>query len=114
MAMRTGTAQVSPTASLVSSITSLQQAGAVFERAAIFIGALIGGARQELLENAEPMAGIDIDEIVAGVLGAQGGGAMGAAQIADVGLVHGARLDRIVIDSSRRSSPIAAIGASRE
>ena len=73
-----------------------EQAGAVFEGAAIFIAPHIGGAREELLENAEPVAGIDIDEIIAGGAGAKCGGAVGAAQVLDILLVHGAGLDRAV------------------
>ena len=73
-----------------------QQAGPVFEGAAIFVAPHIGGARQELLKNAKAVSGIDIDKIITGRAGAQGCSAVGAAKIFDILLVHGAGLDRAV------------------
>ena len=51
--------------------------------------------RKEITEQRAAGVGIEIDEVETGALGPQCGRAVPAAIVADVGAVHGARLDRI-------------------
>ena len=77
-----------------------QQPHAVLERAAIFVGAVVvAGATRKCCRQRQVVAGIDIDDVEAGLLGAQRRGAVPAAEVADVGLsmaraCTGCRLDR--------------------
>ena len=42
-----------------------QEAGAVFEGAAVFVGAVVGVARQEVLQDAEAMRAVEADQVEA-------------------------------------------------
>ncbi len=71
--------------------------------------------RKEVLDDAHVMAGIDVDDIETGLLGANGGVAIPAAHVGDIGLVHGARLNRVepVANDMRRGKrdhPAETIG----
>ena len=61
MDMRHGTAQVSPTASRVSVRTSFEEADPVLERSSVFIGPLVVPAGEEVVQNGQGMAGVDVD-----------------------------------------------------
>ena len=80
----------------------LQQARAVLQRAAIFVGALIGARREEMLDDAEAMRAIEAEDVVARPLGAAVGQLVPVAQVADVLLVHGAGLHRIAGEGEDR------------
>ena len=72
-----------------------QEAGAVFQAAAVFVGAVVGGAGQEVLEDAEAMRAVEADQVEPGGLGAAEGVAEPAAEVADVFAVQGAGLHRV-------------------
>ena len=72
-----------------------EEAQAVVEAAAIFVVPVIVAARQEVLQDRQVMAGIDVDDVEARIEGAPGGGTVDAAQLGDIGLVERARLHRI-------------------
>ena len=94
----------------------LQQPRAVLERAAIFVRALIGARREEMLDHAEAMRAIEAEDVVARPLRAAVGQLVPVAQVADVLLVHGAGLHRIAgegEDRQVRSAP-AALRACRD
>src|ERR1700761_5437239 len=65
-----------------------EQAHAIFQRAAIFVAAIIAALLQEMHRQAEIVAGIDIDDIETGLLGANTGVTMPAAIITDVAGIH--------------------------
>ena len=71
-----------------------QQPHAVLQAAAILVRALVAPLLQEMHGQREVVPGIAIDDVEADLPGAQRGGAMPAAIVADVRLVHGARLHR--------------------
>ena len=73
----------------------LQQPRPVLQRAAIFVAALIGPPRQEMLQNAKAMRAIEAHDIIARPLGAAVSQLVPVAQVPDILLVHGARLHRI-------------------
>ena len=72
-----------------------QQARAVFEAAAIFVDAVVLAALEELLRDRQIVRRIDIDDVEPGLLRAERGIAMPSPQVADVLLVHRARLHRM-------------------
>ena len=110
--MRTATAQVSPTASLVSSISSRSSRAAVLEAAAVLVAPVVVPARQEMHRQREVVAGIDIDEVEAGLARVERALAMPAAYVADVVLVHRPRGDRIDAVGTGRAD--GASGISRD
>ena len=74
-----------------------QQPGAVFEAAAVFVGPLIAPPRQKVLREGEVVRGVDVDEVDIRASRPQRRLAVPPAKRADVRLVHGSRLDRIVV-----------------
>ena len=74
-----------------------QQAHAVFQRATVFVGALVAALLQEVHGQRQVVAGVDVDQIKAGCFGAQRGVAVPAPVVGDVALVHGARLRRVAV-----------------
>ncbi len=92
-----------------------EQAEPVLEGAAIFVAAVVMAAGQEVLQHAHVVAGIEIDDVEAGLFGAQRGIAIPAAHVGDVCLVHCARLDRIEavadgVRGSERDHPAETVG----
>ena len=89
-----------------------QQPGAVGDGAAIFVAAAIP-ARGDELEGQIAMAGIAIDDVEAGLLGAPRGIGLPAQEGADIGLVHGAGLlgIEIVVGPARGREAGFAAGA---
>jgi hypothetical protein len=69
-----------------------QEAGAVFKAAAIFVAALVGGATEEVLQDAKAMRAVKADDVEARGPGAAEGLAIPAAQVADALAVHRAGL----------------------
>ena len=80
----------------------LQEARAVFERAAIFIVALVGARRQEMLDDAEAMRAIEAEDVITRALGPLVGEPVPVAEVPDVLLVHGAGLDGIAGEGEDR------------
>jgi hypothetical protein len=72
------------------------QPRAVFQRAAIFVAALVGGGGQEVLDDTEAVRAVEADQIEARQLGAFKGIAVPAPEVAYILSVHGAGLNRIV------------------
>ena len=70
------------------------QTGAVFQGSAVFVAAGVGFGVKEMRQQVA-VRGIDIDKVKLGRLGAQGGVAVPAPEIADVGFVHRAALERM-------------------
>src|SRR5262249_5506877 len=60
-----------------------QQAGAILQAAAVFVGALVEAAGDEL-HGEVAVAGIDVDDVEAGAYGTFGGIGLPAAQVPDV------------------------------
>ena len=65
---------------------------AVFERTAIFVGAMVVALQQEVLEKRQIVACIDIDDVETDFPCQQRRLAVPAAEVRDVRLVHGAGL----------------------
>ena len=61
-----------------------QKPRAVFQAAAVFIGALIGGAAQEMLKDAKAMRAVKADQVKPRLLAAAKGVAEPAAQVRDI------------------------------
>ncbi len=78
------------------------KARAVLEAAAVFVGALVGGAAEEMLEDAEAMRAVEADQIETRDTRSLGGVDEPAPQVSDVGLVHRAGLHRIVGEGADR------------
>ncbi len=78
------------------------EAGAVLERAAIFVGALVGRPRQEMLEDTEAVGAVETDQVEAGGPAAPRRVGEPAAQVGDVLLVHRPRGDGIVGEGADR------------
>jgi hypothetical protein len=70
------------------------KAGAVFQTAAVFVAACVRFRVQEIAQKIA-MRGVDIDNVEPGGLRAQGRIAVPTAKVADVGLVHRTRLERM-------------------
>ncbi len=68
----------------------MRKAHAVFERAAIFVGALVGERRQELMRQIAVRA-VQLDHVIADAVDALGGGGEFAEAALDVVLGHGVR-----------------------
>ena len=81
----------------------LEESHAVLERAAVFIGAVIELPGEEVMQEAQPVAGIHIDQVVTRTPGAKRRRLVPAADVADVLLVHGARLDGFVSEARNRA-----------
>ena len=96
-----------------------QKPCAVLQAAAIFIAAAVHARLQEMRSDAQTVSRIDIDDVEAGAFGADRGIAVPAAQIENILLVHGPRLDGRVInhgtmrgsDGDLARAPIGAGGA---
>ena len=84
------------------------EARTVLQRAAILVATLVGSRRQEVLDDAEAVGAIKADEIEAGQPGTLEGIAMPATQIANVLLVHGTRLHRIIGEGADRQGSRSA------
>ena len=69
---------------------------AVFERTAIFVGAMVVALQQEVLEKRQIVACIDIDDVETDFPCQQRRLAVPAAEVRDVRLVHGAGLQGVV------------------
>ncbi len=69
-----------------------QEPCAIVERASVGVRARVVAAREELLEERDPVAGVDVDEVVARRERAADGGAVPAPEVDDVGRRHRARL----------------------
>ena len=76
-----------------------QQPHAVLERTTILVGAIVQAARQKLGYQVT-VTRIDVDDVEAGLTGAQCRLAMPTAQLADIATVHALRLHRV--DTCRR------------
>ncbi len=74
-----------------------QQAHAVFERAAVFVAAMIAPLLQEVHRERQVVRGVDVHDVEARTLGAQRRVAMPATIVADVAQRHRARLLRIAV-----------------
>ena len=73
-----------------------EQAHAVLEAAAIFIDAVVAPALQEMHRQRQIVAGVAVDDVETGLPGAQRRLAMPAPIVADILLVHGPRLRRVI------------------
>ena len=73
-----------------------QEPDAVFNAAAIFVGPLVIAARQEVVQKAQRMGGIDIDEVEARPLRTVDRRQVPLADVPNVRRVHSARLYRVV------------------
>ena len=80
----------------------LHKPRAVFEAAAVFVGAVVGGGRQEMLENAEAVGAVETDQVEARRLAPLGGIDEPAAQVADILLIQRAGVDGIVGEGADR------------
>jgi len=65
-----------------------QQPHAVDQRAAVFVVAQVVAPGQEVLRPGEPVAGVDVDQVIAGLQAAADRGAVPLPQLCDVGLGH--------------------------
>ena len=74
-----------------------QQPHAVFQRTAIFVGALVAAALQEVHGQRQVVGGVHVHDVHARLHAAHGRFAVPAAVVADVGLVHGPRLVRVAV-----------------
>ena len=81
-----------------------QEAAAVFQRTAVFVGPLVRRARQEMLQDAEAMRTVKADQVETGLLAAAKGVAEPPAQVADVFPVHRPGLHRIGGEGEDRSA----------
>ena len=81
----------------------LEEPHAVLERAAVFVGAVIELPGEEVMQEAQPVAGIHIDQVVTRSPGAKRRRLVPAADVADVLLVHGARLEGFVGEARNRA-----------
>ena len=81
------------------------EAQAVLERAAPFVGAPVGEGRPELVDEAV-IAGEQIGSVEAGVAVAAGARDEGFDQLLDLGLAHGVAAPRIVERGIARGRPI--------
>ena len=85
----------------------LEKADAVFERSAILVGAVVEFSGKELVQEAQCMARIDVDQVELRTLGAERRRLVPATDVADVLLVHGPRLHGVVGKSLQSASPSA-------
>ena len=94
-----------------------EQPHAVLQAAAIFVGAGVAAALQEVHGQRQVMPGIDVDDIVSGLARADRRLAVPAAEVADVLAVHGARLERVVarhlVDRPDRHLAAVEVGGGR-
>ena len=94
-----------------------QNAGAVLERAAVVVGALVGDGAQKL-GNQVAVCAVDLDHVEAGLDGADGGGLPGLDELLDLGDGHllGVRVGGLVVADGRRTphvlGPAALLGGS--
>ena len=92
-----------------------QEARSVLERASIFVGALVGDGREELVKKIT-VGGVNLDDLHAGGERAAGGGHKGGGNAGDAGLIQRLRNNGIAIEGQRTGSvnglPAAILGAS--
>ena len=94
-ARRTATAQSSPTASFVSSMSSRRNRTRLVERAAVLVGAVVVPAREQLHRQRQAVGGVAVDDVEPGVARAQCRGAVPPAYVGEVALGHRPRLHRL-------------------
>ena len=88
-----------------------QQAHAILEAATIFVAAVVVTAREEVRQHRDGVRGVEIDDVIANLLGAHRRLAVPTPEGSDVFLVHGPCLDRLVVDANpvrRRQRHLAA------
>ena len=79
-----------------------QQAHPVLNAAPVGIGALVVAGREEMVNGAEGVAAVDIDEVESGIQRPPHGLPVPAAQVGDVAKRHGPGLNRVVGESGDR------------
>ena len=79
-----------------------QQAGAVLDAAAVLVGAVVVAPRQEVVQAADGVPGVDVDDVVFGLHRPADRLAVPVPQVGDVGLGHLAGLHRVVVPRHHR------------
>ena len=79
-----------------------QQPGAVLDAAAVLVGAVVVAPGQEVVQTADGVAGVDVDDVVVGLQRAADRLAVPVPHVGDVGLGHLAGLDRVVVPRHHR------------
>ena len=74
-----------------------QQADPVLDAAAVLVGAVVVAPRQEVVQAADGVTGVDVDDVVLGLQGAANRFAMPVPHVRDVSLGHFAGLDGVVV-----------------
>ena len=74
----------------------------VLERAAVFVRPAVAASREEIHGQSDVVAAIDVDQIEARISGPQDAVAVPAAKLADIVVIHGTRLNRVMAVGGRR------------
>ena len=79
-----------------------QQAGPVLDAAAVLVGAVVVAPGQEVVQAADGVSGVDVDDVVFGLQGPADRLAVPVPHVGDVGLGHLAGLHRVVVPRHHR------------